>query len=325
MSRCQMAFRGSLLISSLVLLGLLSIGPQALAYDIQWGTAPIGGMWQPMGTAMLNDVLKANPNLKGSTSPIGGAASLVAVNKGKLNACLSFSTIALDAWEGVEYFKKYGKLTDIRALANLFPEPTQIAVRADSDIKEVKDLKGKIITPATKGSLNDAVGQLVMRECGVPFSEMDVRYMDLNEAALQFVDGHINAIVYCAIAYPCPPIVNVSSQMKIRLISLPEDRVRKIADKYKGLKPFTVKPGPYQGVDYEVRGVSADAIVAGSADMPNDVAYAIAKSLYENFDRYAEQFKAMRLGDRENMAKGLTIPIHPGAVKYYKEIGLAFD
>lgn len=325
MTRYHMAFRRSVLITSLFLFAVLSIGSQAVAYDIQWGTAPIGGMWQPMGTAMLNDVLKANPNLKGSTAPIGGAASLVAVNKGKLNVCLSFSTIALDAWEGVEYFKRHGKLTDIRALANLFPEPTQIVVPADSEIKEVKDLKGKSITPATKGSLNDAVGQLVMRECGVPFSEMDVRYMNLNEAALQFVDGHIDAIVYCAIAYPCPPIVNVSSQMKIRLIPLPEDCIRKITEKYKALKPFTVKPGPYPGVDYEVRGVAADAIVAGRADMPNEVAYAIAKSLYENFDRYAEQFKAMRLGDRENMAKGLTIPIHPGAVKYYKEIGLAFE
>ena len=125
---------------------------QAPAYDLKWGTAPAGGLWQVLGTVMLEDVLKRNPAMKGSTVPVGGAANVIGVTENKLNVAFSFSDVVDDAWKGEESFKAKGPIRNIRALASLFPEPTQFAVFADSGITDISQLKGKKITPGPKRS-----------------------------------------------------------------------------------------------------------------------------------------------------------------------------
>ena len=297
------------------------VGKDAIAFEIRWATAPVGGVWQALGTAMLDDVLKSNPKYKGSTLPLGGTANVVAVSKGKATCGFSFSSTAWEAWEGIEYFKKTGKLRNIRGLATLFPEPTQIAVWADSGITEVMQLKGKRITPGPKGSAIDGVTRQVLRAYGISYDDVKIRYMNFREAAQQMLDHHIDAIVYGAMAYPAPPIINISSQGKIRLIPLSQDIIDKLVKEYKAFEPYTLPPGSYPGVDYPVKGIAASVVVICNKDIPNDVAYNIAKSLAENFDNYTKVTKAIALGKREELGKPMGIPFHPGALKYYKERG----
>jgi len=290
-------------------------------YEIRWGTAPAGGVWQALGTAMLDDVLRSNPNLTGSTLPLGGAANVVAVHEGKLNVAFSFSTMAAEAWDGKEFFQKYGKLRNIRELAVLFPEPTQFVVWADSGITDVRQLKGKRITPGPKGSAIAPITRYVLEACGISFKDVKVQFLSFREAGQQMIDGHIDAILYGAMAYPAPPIVNVSSQRQIRLLSLPEEVIAEVLKKHKGLERYTLPPGSYKGVNYPVKGIAAYVIVIGSKDMPEDVAYAVVKSIAENFNRYTTVTKAIALGKPEDMGKDIGIPMHPGAVRYYKERG----
>ncbi len=305
-----------------LLAGMVLMSPSpAAAYDIRWGTAPAGGVWQALGTAMVNDVVKANPKLKGSTMPIGGAANVIATNQGKINAAFSFSSTAGEAWDGKLFFKKTGKLRNIRELAVLFPEPTQIVVRKDSGINSVEQLKGKKITPGPKGSAISVVSGHVLRAYGLSFKDFDIRYLSFAEAGKQFIDGHIDCIFYGAMAYPAPPIVNAGSQRKIKLLPLPQKVIDSLVKNVKGLESYTLPEGSYKGVDYKVPGIIANVVVIASKDMPDEVAYAIVKSIDKNFDRYGKMIRAMRLGKREDMAKDVGIPMHPGAVKYYKEKG----
>jgi len=293
----------------------------ALAYEIIWATAPVGGVWQALGTAMLHDLLKSNPKYKGSTLPLGGTANVVAVSKGKATCGFSFSSTAWEAWEGIEYFKKTGELRNISGLATLFPEPTQIAVWADSGITKVMQLKGKRITPGPKGSAIDGVTRQVLRAYGISYDDVKIQYMSFREAGQQMLDHHIDAIVYGAMAYPAPPIINISSQGKIRLIPLSQDIIDKLVKEYKAFEPYTLPSGSYPGVDYPVKGIAASVVVVGSKDIHNDVAYDIAKSLAENFVNYSKITKAMALGKREELGKPMGVPFHPGALQYYKECG----
>jgi len=312
------------LVLVLVMAAFFSVAPiikDASAYEVRWGTAPAGGVWQALGTAMLDDVLKANPDIKGSTLPLGGAANVVAINEGKINTSFSFSTMAAEAWDGKEFFKKYGKLHNIRGLAVLFPEPTQFAVWADSGITDVKQLKGKRITPGPKGSAIAPVTRYVLEAYGISLEDVKTRYMSFSEAGQQMIDGHIDAILYGAMAYPAPPIIAVGSQREIRLLSLSEDAITTVLKSHKGLEPYTLAPGSYRGVDYPVKGIAANVVVLCSKDMPDDVAYSIAKSIADNFDRYTQVTKAIALGKRGDMGKEIGIPMHPGALKYYKEMG----
>ncbi len=308
-----------LVVGIFFVLGATTTG--ASAYEIRWGTAPAGGVWQALGTAMLNDTLKANPDLKGSTLPLGGAANVVAIDKGKLNVCFSFSTMAAEAWEGAGFFKKYGKLQNIRGLAVLFPEPTQFAVWADSGIDDIKQLKGKAMTPGPKGSAIAPVTRYVLEAYGLSFKDFKTRYMSFREAGQQMIDGHIDAILYGAMAYPAPPLIAAGSRRKIRLLSLSDDAIATVVKAHKGLDPYTLKKGSYNGVDYPVKGIVAYVVVLCSKNMPDEAAYSIAKSISANFDHYKNVSKAIALGKQENMGRNFGIPMHPGALKYYKEKG----
>lgn len=297
------------------------VGEGASAYEIRWGTSPAGGVWQALGTAMLNNTLKANPKLQGSTLPLGGAANVVAIQEGKLNVCFSFSTMAAEAWDGVEFFKKYGKLQNIRGLGVLFPEPTQFAVWADSGIDDVTQLKGKAMTPGPKGSAIAPVTRYVLEAYGMSFDDFKTRYMSFREAGQQMIDGHIDAILYGAMAYPAPPLIAAGSKRKIKLLSLSDDAISTVLKAHKGLDPYTLAKGSYNGVDYPVKGIVAYVVVLCAKDMPDEAAYSIAKSIAENFDNYKNVTKAIALGTKEEMGRSFGIPMHAGAVKYYKEKG----
>ena len=319
LKRRKVAFLSAMCFCALVMInGAIN---QAAAYDIRWGTSPAGGAWQPLGTAMLEDVLKSDPKLQGSTMPIGGAANVIAVQQGKLNVGFSFSSTAGEAWEGKEFFKKEGELRNIRELAVLFPEPTQIAVMADSGINDVKQLKGKSVTPGPKGSAIAVVSRYVVEAYGMSFDDMNIRFLSFAEAGNQFVDRHLDCIFYGAMAYPAPPLVNASSQRRIKLLPLSDEVIDKLVKGYKGLTPYTLPKDSYKGVDSPIKGVAANVVVVVSKDMPDDVAYTIVKSIDKNFDRYGQVIKAMALGKREDMAQDIGIPFHPGAEKYYKEKG----
>ncbi|MHB8916834.1 MAG: TAXI family TRAP transporter solute-binding subunit [Desulfocucumaceae bacterium] len=291
-------------------------------YEIAWGTAPAGGAWQVLGTAMLEDVLRANPNITGSTAPIGGAANIMGVRDGKLKMAFSLSATTGDALEGKGIFKESGPVKNFRLLATLFPEPTQIVVAADSGINSVEQLKGKRITPGPKGSAVEQDTLRVLQAYGMTYKDFQSQMISFDEAAQQMLDKHIDSIFYGAMICPAPGIISVGSQKPIKLLSLPDDKIDSIVKANKGTVPYTIAPGTYKGVDYPVKGIATICNIIAREDMPDEVAYSIVKTIYENFDRYATVTKAMSLSKKEDMPKDMGLPIHPGALKFYKEKGL---
>jgi len=290
------------------------------AYEIKWGTAPAGGLWQVIGTMMLEDVLKKDPQLKGSTVPMGGSANVMGVSEGKLNIAFSFTDVTHDAMAGREFFK--AKITNVRQLACLFPEPTQFVVWADSNIKEIHDLRGKRISPGPKGSAVELVTRRILSAYGMSYKDFSqVNMGSFSDAAQQMADGHLDAILYGAMVYPAPTFVDLSSRKDLRLLSLSDEVIKKLVITYKGLEPYTLPPNSYRGVTYPVKGVASLVNIIVREDMPSEVAYLITKTVAENFERYRGNVKAMQLGSVKEMPKDVGIPFHPGALRYYKEKG----
>lgn len=296
-------------------------GPTAGPYEIAWGTAPAGGAWQALGAAMLEDVIKANPNISGSTAPVGGYSNVIGVSEGKLNVAFSLSATLGDAWDGLGPFQEKGQVRNFRVLATLFPEPTHIVVPADSEVSSLEQLKGKVITPGPKGSAVEQDTVRVLKAYGLTYNDFDARMISFDEAAQQMLDRHLDAIVYGAMIMPAPNVVNVASQKPIKMLSLADDKIEAIVKANKGVVPYTIPAGIYKGVDYPVKGIATICVIIAREDMPEDVAYAIVKTIAENFDRYSTVTKAMSLCRKEDMGDEIGFPYHPGAVKYYKEQG----
>jgi hypothetical protein len=317
MKKCLFLVLAIVLVFVCLLPGNNEAAEKGKEYEIRWGTILAGGTWHIIGSAMLEDIKKANPGMIGSTIPSTTTANVLGVSTGKFTIAFSITDTTAEAWDGQGYFKSPVK--NIRNLAALYPMAMQIAVREDSGIKSPEQLKGRRISPAAKGTSSDIEAQRLLTAYGVPLNEVRFQYTSFEDAANLMIDGHIDAMVFTT-AFPAPSIINVSSQRPLRLLSLPDDKVKELT-KFKGLEPYTMPTGLYKGVDYPVKTVAARTHLVVRDDMPDDVAYRIVKTIAENFKKYPSILKSMDYAKVEDMGKDVGIPLHPGAIKYYKERG----
>ena len=290
-------------------------------YELRWGTITAGGAWQVLGAAMLEDVKKAYPNITGSCVPSTTTTNVIGIHQGKFNIGFTLSDTLADAFDGEGYFKPFGKLEDIRVLAVQYPQVTQIVVWADSKITGIDSFKGLRVSPGAKGLSCDLELQRLLKLYGLSYKDMQIRFLSFEESAQQMTDGHIDVFSCTTCPFPFSPILNVSSQRRIKLLSLPDDKIAELC-KFRGVESYTLPAGTYKGVDYPVKGIAVRSVVIVRKDMPDDIAYSIAKALGENFKRYATVLKAMEAAKPNEMAKDVGFPFHPGAVKYYRERGL---
>jgi len=312
------------IVVSVIMVLFLAQAPVALSqgatnYELRWGTIVAGGAWQILGSAMLEDVKKANPNITGSTVPSTPTATLMGLGQGKYNIGFSLTDATADAWEGKGFFKA-GPVKNIRSLAAFYPQATQIVVWAKSPIKSIEDLKGKRVSPGAKGLSNDLEAQRLLKLYDMSYDDMKVQFLSFEDAANQFIDGHLDALLFITLPFPFAAVINVSSQGEIRLLSIPDDKITQLAE-FRGVEPFTLPPNLYKGVDYPVKGIAVRAHLVVGEKMPDDVAYSIVKTIATNYSRYPVALRSMTYAKMEDMAKDVGIPLHPGAARYYKEKG----
>lgn len=289
-------------------------------YDLRWGTAPVGGAFQVLASAIQEDIRKADPNISGTMVPSSMAANVMGVHEGKFALAVSLADTTATGWDGEEYFKPTGKIQDVRNLVTFYPQATHIVVRANSNITKIEDLKGKRVSPAAKGLSNDLEAQRLLKLYGMSYNDVKVQFASFEDTAGLFIDGHLDSLLFLTLPFPSAPVLNVSHQVPVKLLSIPDDKVAQLA-KYRGVEPYTLPGGLYKGVDYPVKGIAVRAHLIARQDMPEDLAYTIVKIIAENFSRYSNVLKSMSYAKVEEMAKDVGIPFHPAATRYYKERG----
>ncbi len=313
-------------LSIAILLMSLMAGSPAKAqlskkYELSWGTIVAGGAWQIIGSAMLEDVMKANPNISGANVPSTPTATLMGIRQGKFNIGFSLTDATAEAWDGEGYFKSMGQIRNIRSLMTLYPQATHLVVRADSDIKKIEDFRGKRVSPAARGLSNDIEAQRLLKLYGMSYNDVRAQFLSFEDSAVQFIDGHLDALLFLTVPFPFAPVINVNSHRQVRLMSIPDDKVAQLT-KFRGVEAYTLPTGMYKGIDYPVKGIAVRAHLVVGDNMPDELAYAIVKAIAENFSRYPSVLRSMEYARPEDMAKDVGIPLHPGALKYYKERGL---
>jgi TRAP transporter TAXI family solute receptor len=309
-----------------MILGILAISllffsheSMAQKFDLKMMTGPMGGSWYPLGGAIADAVQKEIPGVTISVSPGGGVANVEAVEVGKCEIGFSNSSSGVDGVYGRPPFKQ--KMPNMRQLANLYPQYFQIVVIEGKGIKSVADLKGKSISPGPKGHTGEFAAQQVLQIYGLSYKDMaKVHHVHYSDTVALMKDGHCEAWLLCT-TIPAASIMDVASSRKIRLISLPEDKIKAMQKLNAGYIKRTVPKGTYQGVDYDVPGFGFFTHLIVSAKLPDDLVYKMTKTLVNNLPRLGDVVKDMKGVTAKDLALDIGIPFHPGALKYYKEIG----
>jgi uncharacterized protein len=313
------------LLFSLVLaiaVSLVSISGDANAGDTfkaKIGGGPTGGTFNTFANAMAVYVPKNMKDIKLSAVGSGGSVENVKrVSSGESNFGLCY---AVDSalGRGGKLPKDDKKYDGAMAMGFLYGAPAQLVVRADSDIKTAKDLVGKRVAVGNAGSGASASAERFFRHLDV-WDNFKPQFLGYSAAASAFKDGKIDAF-WVLVGFPNRSIIEASVQVDIRLIDVGKDAVASgFYDAYAYI-PVTIPAGTYGDEMPECSTFQDATFLCANKEVPADVVYNVMKTLWSENGMSAmvaakKTFKTMTL---ENAFDGASIPLHPGAVKFWEE------
>lgn len=293
----------------------------AADYSIKIGGGPTGGTFNTFANGMAVYVPKANPNIKATAVGSGGSVENVKrVSRNESNFGLCYAVDSDLGYKG-KLPKDSNAYTGLRAMGYLYGAPAQLIVRADSNMKSALDMKGKRVAVGNAGSGAAASAERFFRHIKI-WDEFNPTFMGYSAAASAFKDGKIDAF-WVLVGYPNRSVIEASVQVKIRLIDVGVDAEKTgFYDAY-AYSATTIPAGTYGKGMPECKTFQDSTILSVNKDMSDDLVYTVMKTLWSKDGMAAmvnakKTFKAMTL---ENGFRGASVPLHPGAVKFWKEQG----
>ncbi|ETD73102.1 C4-dicarboxylate ABC transporter substrate-binding protein [Pelistega indica] len=290
------------------------------------GTGGVTGVYYAAGGAICRIVNKdrAAHGLRCSVESTGASVFNVnTIKAGELDLGFAQSDVAYNAYNGEGNFKDAGPFKELRSVFSLHAEPLTVLTRKEANIKSFADLKGKRFNVGNPGSGSRASLEQYLQESG-----LDLSYFSLaselrsDEHGTALCDGKIDGFIF-GVGHPSANIQDPTTTCGAKLMPLTGDVVDKLIAKYPYYAKAVIPGGLYQNNPDDTPTYGVLAAVVASTKTPDDVVYQIVKSVFENFEDFKKLHPALAHLTKEGMIKnGLSAPLHPGAEKYYKEVGL---
>jgi hypothetical protein len=311
-----------------MLLGATPDQAQAKMTFVTIGTGGITGVYYPTGGAiakMINNKRKEY-GIRATVESTGGSVFNVnAIMSGDLEFGIVQSDRQYQAIKGMaEWEGKPQK--DLRAVFSIHPESVTLLAAVDAGIKTIKDLKGKRVNIGNPGSgqLQNSIDAL--EAVGLnPETDIIAEKVKAAEAPGLLQDGRIDAFFY-TVGHPSGAFKEATAgARKVRFIPIDGPGIDKlVAEKPYYAKAVVPVAANYQGAEdpKDVMSFGVKATFCTSAKVPDKVVYAMTKEVFENFEAFKKLHPAYAILTKKGMLEGLSAPVHPGALKYYKEAGL---
>lgn len=322
-----------LLAIAVAVMGLSLAAPASLtkAYAktdfITIGTGGITGVYYPVGGAIAK-ILNNHKDIYGlrATAEASGASvyNIAALMSREMDFAFAQADCQYQAYSGLsEWAGRPQK--DLRAVFSLAPEMVTLVVAANSDIYSLADLKGKAVNIGNLGSGNRQNSIDVLWAAGFDYqTDLSTVSIKAADAPRLVQDGRLDGFFY-TVGHPNNNIREATSgQRKVRIVPIPD--LMTLPEKF----PYYIiadidmsqYPGAANVADGKVPTVAMLATMVTSSSVPDDVVYRLTKAVFENLKELKAMHPALRDLTPKGMLQGHTAPLHPGAVKYYKEVGL---
>lgn len=306
----------------LIFIFLISMMPESsLAQEkktlLRLGAVPSGSGWYFWLSQTATVVNRNLPKVEISVRETGGTReNTIRMSKNELELGLTEALVAYEAYRGIGRFQ--GKATpNLRLLWTGATGFMHWAVARDGGIKTFEELEGKLFNPSTVGGGGEYITQKVFEVCGFKPKFYRAKLADAAEA---FKDGRIEGFSYNG-TLPTPIFVEAHAFRPIRLLSLREDQVKKVSKAYPFLVRTVIPANTYKDVPEAVT-MGLFNYVGANKGLPDDVVYDVVKTYWKNLPEIAKAFPLVAKSKPEDMPLSATAPIHRGALKYYREIGL---
>ena len=300
----------------------LGIAPATAAdYSIKIGGGPTGGTFNTFTNAMAVYVPKINPNIKASSVGSGGSVENVKrIHNKESDFGVCYAVDSALGYTG-KLPQDDAKYDNIRVVGYLYGAPAQLIVRADSGVKSAMDLKGKRVALGNAGSGAAASAERFFRHIGL-WDNFNPGFLGYSQAASAFQDGKIDAF-WVLVGYPNRSVIEAAVQVKIALVNVGTDAEKTGFFNAFAYSPTVIPAGTYGKDMPETKSFQDSAMLTANKDLPDDLVYAVAKTLWsqKGIEAMVTAHKALKEMTLENGFTGASVPLHPGAVKFWKEQG----
>ncbi len=326
----------------LLLLGLWVAGAawaSAAAQEMRFfriGTGNVGGSYFPIG-GLLGRVISSPPDsgpceeggncgvpglIGVAQSSAGSVANLAAIGMGRLGSGLAQADIVHWAYNGTQIYEGRGRASGLRVIANLFRESVHLVARRGSGIRTIADLVGKRVSLDTAGSGTQADALIILAAHDIDRRAVDVLYMPPGLAAEQMLEGRLDAFFFVG-GYPASAVSDLASHGNIDLVPIAGTGAASTLQHNSFFVSDVIPAGTYEGIGETVTlGVGAQWVVGAGVDA--ELVFKVTQALWHpnnrrHLDNGHIKGRQIRL---ETALSGVTVPLHPGAERYYRNVGI---
>ncbi len=289
----------------------------AFAQQVKLMTGPQGGSWYPLGGAIANIADKAG--LKVQVLPGAGIANVKAVQAGKADLGFANSISTVDGVAGRAPFTE--KATNVCNVATLYPQYFQVVANADAGINSLADMKGKSLAVQPKGNTAEFISQQALEVYGLKYSDMSrVSYVSYTDAVSLLKDNNADLFTL-GTTVPASSIMDLASARDIKIVGIGDDKFQAMRKLNPGYTKLVIKAGSYPKQTEDVQTIGYATHVIARCDLDEAVVYKVLKGMVDNKADLAAIAKAMAGTTPKMMAEDIGVPMHKGAVRFYKEAG----
>lgn len=299
---------------------MLAVALPASAQQLSIATGGTGGVYYPIGGGFAEMI---NNHIDGAqaTAEVTGASveNMGLIMRGDADLALVLADTAYQAYTGTGDFDGR-QVENTRALASVYPNAVQLVTLAESDIQNIADLAGKRVSVGAPGSGTELNARALLEANGVSYEDFTPQRLNFNETADAIRDGDIDA-GFWSVGPPTSSILNLAATRDIRLIGLSDEEIANAQAEEAVFAPYELAAGMYDGMDEAVQTIGIPNVLVVNSDMDEELAYQLTQLLFENTDELIAVHPAANDTTVEFTMDSTPVPLHPGAVRYFEEVG----
>ncbi len=311
----------------------------ATAQDIRFfsiGTGSTGGTYFPIG-GMIASAISGPPGAppceRGGSCGVpgliavaqassGSVENLENIRSGFIDSGLAQSDTAFWAYTGTGLYENIEPISDLRAISHLYAEVIHVVVPGESEIESVADLRGQRVSIGKEGSGTLIDARIVMAAYGLVDEDVEAQYLGPEPSSDMMLNGELDAFFIVGGA-PFLAVEDLARRMPVRLLPVDGPEAEQLLEQRPFFSGTTLPDGTYTGVD-EVATIAVGADWLTSATLDEELVYGLTRALWHPTTRILMDNGHARGAEiqLEHALRGLAVPLHPGAARYYREIGL---
>lgn len=290
------------------------------------GTGGVTGIYYAVGGGICRLVNKERKEhgIRCSVESTGGSVyNLRTIREGELEMGIVQSDWQYHALNGSNLFEESGPDEKLRSLFSLHPDTVIIAARQDTGIAELDDLAGKVVNLGNPGSGTRGTAEVLVDALGWDMDHFSlVTELKSAEQSAALCDGNVDAFLMVA-GNPVANVLEAATNCDINILPVSGAKVDKLVESKAYYGKVNIPGGLYRGVPNDVPSFGLPSTFVTSADIPEETVYVMVKAVFDNFEEFSGFHPAFaNLKKEEMVVNGLSAPMHPGAVRYFREVGL---